>query len=74
MSEPTLIIFTRGRGRPTRSTTPSTKRVEFTVTATELADLKQVAADLNHGSIAGVVRQAVNEFVADYRERRVFRS
>lgn len=59
------------RGRPPRADVPATKRIEFVVTAEERAQLQLVAAD-EKKPIAAVIRQAVDEFVADYLERRIF--
>ncbi len=41
------------------------------VTAAEAADLAAVARD-SRMTVSAVIREAVNEFVADYRERGVF--
>lgn len=42
------------------------------LTQEERRDLEQVARE-NRLTVAAVIRDAVNEFVADYREQRVFR-
>lgn len=49
----------------------SRSRIEFVVTNEERALLDRVAQE-NRGTIAKVVRDAVNEYVNDYSERRVF--
>ncbi len=58
------------RGRPPRvADTPSERRREFRLTAAEDAALERVAGE-NGATVADVIRQAVNEFVADYSDRR----
>lgn len=48
-------------------------RIRIRVTTAQRLDLEQVARE-NNTNVAGVIRDAVNTFVADYRERRpVFR-
>lgn len=59
------------RGRPPRQNEPSTAKVGVRLTSSERAELQRVARE-NRQSVASVVRDAVNEYVADYRERRVF--
>jgi hypothetical protein len=49
----------------------SSRRVQLRMTPTEYRGLERVAED-NLVSPAEVIRNAVNEFVADYQERRVF--
>lgn len=71
VSERSLMVFAGRRGRPPRANRRSTKRVEFVVTEEEHADLERVAAESKQ-PIASVIRQAVDEFVADYREKKVF--
>lgn len=73
MSEPQLIVLGRSRGQPARAGVRSTKRVEFVTTETEWSHLKQMAATEGK-PIATVIRDAVNTYVADYGERRVFES
>lgn len=46
--------------------------VKVRVTPSQKAALREVASE-NRANVARVVRDAVNEYVADYRERRVFR-
>lgn len=59
----------RGR-RP--SDDPAAHPIVVRVTAGQRLDLRRVA-DENQTNLSGVIREAVNEYVADYRERRVFR-
>jgi hypothetical protein len=61
---------TRKRGRP-RSTDPATSMIQVRVTPGQRLELRRVAED-NRTHVSGVIREAVNEYVADYRERRVF--
>ncbi|HAM40678.1 MAG TPA: hypothetical protein DCP69_04915 [Candidatus Omnitrophica bacterium] len=51
--------------------TPATSVIQIRVTPEIAADLERVAAD-NQTSRSDVIREAVNEYVADYRERIVF--
>ncbi len=60
-------------GRPSRGDTAATDTIRVRVTPAERRDLQQVA-QLNHTDVAGAIRQAVNDYVADYREAHpVFR-
>jgi len=61
----------RHAGRPSRARTVSNIPVTFKVTAEERHHLGQVAAHAQK-PIASVIRDAVNEYVADYDERKVF--
>lgn len=58
--------------RPSRAAAPARNRVVVRVTVDELRDLTQVARE-NGTTLAGVIRDAVNEYVTDYREAGVFR-
>lgn len=51
---------------------PATVRVVVRLTPVQRKDLERVAAE-NNTSLAGVIREAVNDYVADYRETKVFR-
>jgi hypothetical protein len=62
----------RPPGRPTRFDEAATERVAIRLTPIQRRDLKQVAKE-NRTDLAGVIREAVNEFVSDYRETGVFR-
>ncbi len=73
MSEPTmLIVGGPRRGRRPRAAVRATARIEFVVTPAERADLERVAQELGHKALASLVREAVDEFVSDYREQTVF--
>lgn len=50
----------------------STRAIFFRVTEQEYRDLEAVAKE-NGMKVAETVRHATNEFVADYRDRPVFR-
>jgi hypothetical protein len=58
--------------RPARSDVPANDAIRVRVTKAERRDLEQVARD-NRTNMAGVIRDAVNTYVSDYRDRRVFR-
>lgn len=45
--------------------------IQIRLTPNERADLEQVAKD-NHTSLTDIIRESVNEFVADYRDKPVF--
>ncbi len=61
----------RPTGRPPIYDTPASVRLSLAVTPAQRLDLKQVAAESRTG-LSGLLREAVNEFVSDYRERQVF--
>jgi hypothetical protein len=53
----------RSRGRPPIA--------ELRVTPAQRLELRRVAGE-NGTGVAGMLREAVNEYVADYHERRIF--
>jgi predicted HicB family RNase H-like nuclease len=61
------------RGRPARASVPASEIVKVRLTPSERADLDTVAAE-NGVSRNELFRDAINEYVADYRERLVFRA
>jgi hypothetical protein len=61
----------RPSGRPPIADVPSTARIEFRVTPAQRLELRRVASD-NRTGVAGIIREAVNEYVADYGEKRPF--
>jgi hypothetical protein len=63
----------RGRGgrKPRVLGTPSLVRLSIRLTVDERRDLESVAQE-NNICLAEVLREAVNEFVHDYRERDLF--
>lgn len=85
---PTLLILTSGHGvvaerrsnerrraagagRPTMYDTIVTKNIQFRVTEEQCANLKTIAADENR-KLAAIIRDAVNEYVSDYLEKKPF--
>lgn len=60
-------------GRPTRGDSRSERVIRFRLTDQEYVAMQQVAAEQRQ-KLSSVVREAVNEYVADYTERRVFRT
>lgn len=62
----------RARGRPRRiDAEAATERIWAWLTPSERRALERCAADVG-ADLAVVIREAVNEYVADYGERRVF--
>jgi len=61
------VAVERRRGRPPRAGQRAAHRVEFRLTDDELARLEAVARE-NGKPVATVIREAINEFVADYAE------
>jgi hypothetical protein len=60
----------RRRGRPSRiDGQPALRRIEFRLTDDENAGLEAAARE-NGTTVAALIRDAVNEFVADYAEQR----
>ena len=72
-----VLVDRRGRsyharpGRKPKRDVAAEDRISFRVTRTERAEL-DAAAKENDVSVTDLVRDAVNEYVADYRERAVF--
>jgi hypothetical protein len=63
----------RSRGRPPIHDAPVSARISVAVTPAQRLELRRVASD-NRTGVSGIIREAVNEYVADYGERRPFRS
>jgi hypothetical protein len=61
----------RPPGRPRLYDVPASHRITVNVTPAQRLELRRVASD-NRSGMAGVIREAVNEYVADYNERRPF--
>ena len=59
------------QGRPRLGDRPASSWIHLRVTPAQRLELRRVA-DENHQRVSSVVREAVDEFVSDYRERRVF--
>jgi hypothetical protein len=75
-TNPTLTIVggeKRRRGQPPIFGVPLTKRIELWVTEDQFKDLKSVASQENKSQSA-VIRDAVDSYVGDFRERLVFRA
>jgi hypothetical protein len=75
MSEHQMLVFAarrrRSTGRPAIYGTRATKRIEFVVTAEQRRELERVSRETGK-PLSTVIREAVNEFVSDYSERKVF--
>jgi hypothetical protein len=61
----------RGGRKPRVPGACSSMRLSIRLTPEERRDLEAVARE-NHTNLADVLREAVNEYVADYRERPLF--
>jgi hypothetical protein len=73
MSEPTLLVVgaTRKRGRRPFYGAPLTRKIEVWVTEDQFHGLKSVASS-EHKKQSAVIRDAVDAYVGDFRERRIF--
>jgi hypothetical protein len=58
-------------GRPPLADAPADKRITVRVTAAQRLELRRVASD-NSTGMSGVIREAVDEYVGDYSDRRPF--
>jgi hypothetical protein len=58
-------------GRPPLYDTAASARVTIVMTPAQRLDLKRVATQSGTG-MSTIIREAVNEFVSDYGERRPF--
>ena len=61
----------RTTGRKPIGDAPATAKVELRVTPAQRLELQRIAGD-NRTGVAGLLREAVNEYVADYGGRRTF--
>jgi hypothetical protein len=61
----------RPTGRPPLYDVPASARIYVNVTPAQRLELRRVASD-NRTGVAGIIREAVNEYVADYGERKPF--
>jgi len=59
-------------GRPSIDDEPALLVIHVRVTERQRAELRQVEAELGL-DCSGIIREAVNEFVSDYSERKVFK-
>lgn len=78
MSKTTMLILggggrrgRRGPGRPALYGSRAERRIEIVVTDEQRRELNRVAA-VQRKPLATVIREAVNEYVTDYGEKRVF--
>jgi len=62
----------RPTGRPPLYDAPASQRISVKVTPAQRLELRRVA-DENRTGMSGIIREAVNEYVADYDERKPFR-
>jgi len=60
------------RGRSWMYSEPASAQIHLRVTPAQRLELRRVA-DENGQRLSTIVREAVDEFVGDYRDRRVFR-
>jgi hypothetical protein len=60
-------------GRPRRTDDLAAAHITMRVTARERVELRRMA-DANGMRVSSVIREAVNAFVADYGDPRVFRT
>jgi hypothetical protein len=63
-------MMAKRRGRPPLDE-PANRRVEFRCTAAQRLELRRVADETGR-RLSSVVREALDEWVGDYRERRIF--
>lgn len=62
----------RRPGRPPLDDEPATDSIRVRVTPGQRLELRRVA-DENGTGVSGVIREAVNEYVSDYKETKPFR-
>ena len=61
----------RSTGRKPIGDVPATERIQVRVTPAQRLELQRVASD-NGTGVAGIIREAVNEYVSDYGGRLPF--
>lgn len=61
----------RPTGRPPLFDVPASERIYVNVTPAQRLELRRIATD-NRTGMAGIIREAVNEYVGDYGERKPF--
>jgi hypothetical protein len=61
-----------GRGRPRLSDVPASTSINVRVTPAQRLELRRVAGE-NHCRVSTVIRDAVDSYCSDYRDRGVFR-
>lgn len=72
-TERSLMIVggTRRRGQPPRHGAPAREHLDVRITKDHKEGLKEIAAAEGR-SVAAVVKDAIDEYVGDYRERKIF--
>jgi hypothetical protein len=63
--------MTKRAGRPPLHEAPATERIWVRMTPAQRLELRRVASD-NRMGVSGIIREAVNEYVSDYGDRRPF--
>jgi hypothetical protein len=73
-ADPILMVVggAKPRGRRPMFGTRATERIEFVVTVEQRDDILAIAAEEGR-AVAMIIRDAVNEYVGDFREKQVFR-
>lgn len=66
-----ITLATPRRRRPFRADVRSTARIEFVVTEDEKRALIEMARE-NRQTLASAIRDSINTYVAEYRERVIF--
>lgn len=69
--EPQVLIVGGRRGRPPRAGVRANHIVRIRATPIQKAQLREVAK-AEHRPMADVIRDAINEYVADFSERVIF--
>jgi len=64
--------MTKRSGRPRLGEVPASTTISVRCTPAQRLELRRVASE-NGSPVAGVIRQAVDSFCDDCRDRRVFR-
>lgn len=65
------LFFLRRRGRPPRAGVRATKQIGIRITDEERRALDEVAL-LERKPITEIIRDSINEYVADFQERVIF--
>ena len=63
----------RPPGRKPLHDVAASARISVAVTPAQRLELRRVAST-NRSGVSGIIREAVNEYVNDYGDRRLFRS
>jgi len=65
------VTAKRTPGRPPLYEDAATDRIWVRVTPAQRLELQRVASE-NRTGVSGIIREAVNEYVSDYGDRRTF--